>query len=99
MIFNWRLSVIGAVEQAFKKNPQHKKRSGDSWWHKATLIAGGYILARNTSDEWLVYWIMEVVDIGVDTSKYIVENAVAVVALGSFLVSILAARKKKGREK
>ena len=77
-----------------KKNPAgHKRRAGDSWWHKATFVAAGYIIARNTSDAALVDWVKEFFELTPYFANYIVENAVAIVAIGSLWLKF---KEKKG---
>ena len=77
-----------------KKNPNHKKRANESWWHILTLIAVGYILRGFVPVEDIVTYIKESLGLTQDLVRYAIDNAVGIVALVSIALKLRDYKKR-----
>ena len=85
------------LKNPLKRNPAHTKRASDSWWHKATLIAIGFILGRNIPAGYLKERLGELLDLAPGIAVWVVDNAVGIVAIGSLVLKWKASKNGKGK--
>ena len=78
-----------------KKNPNHKKRANESWWHILTIFAAGYITRGFIPVSDITIYAKESFGITQDLVTYGVDNAVGIVALVSIWLKLKERKKNR----